>query len=401
MGGTFRLAYLATHPIQYQVPLLRCFAQEPGISFKAFFCSNFSVAEYADREFGARIEWDIPLLDGYEYEFLPGMGQDKETNFFRPFNWGLAKQLSGGRFDALWIHGWGHLTHLRAILLASRLGIPVFIRGESNLHLASTKGPKGVVKPVFLRWLFAKISKFLAIGTWNREFYAAYGIPDSRIVMVPYAVDNGFFRERCEGAERSRETLRRALNLEPGRSVILYASKMTVRKRAMDLLEAYINIVSSSQDTRPYLLFIGDGELRSALECRARETGLNSIRFLGFKNQTELPGYFDLCDVFVLPSFDEPWGLVVNEVMNAGRAVIVSDQVGSGPDLVRHKENGWIFPAGDVEELSAGLRFVLETRERTRAMGRRSREIIANWSFTQDVAGIRRALDDLLEKRSS
>ena len=59
--------------------------------------------------------------------------------------------------------------------------------------------------------------------------------------------------------------------------------------------------------------------------------------------------------MLVLPSVFEPWGLVINEAMNAGRAVVVSDQVGCGPDLVRSGENGYVFPAGDI----AGLRQAL------------------------------------------
>ena len=100
-------------------------------------------------------------------------------------------------------------------------------------------------------------------------------------------------------------------------------------------------------------------------------TGWDSIKFLGFKNQTELPAYYDLCDVFVLPSVYEPWGLVVNEVMNAGRAVIVSDQVGCGPDLVRPGENGYIFPAGDIAGLCGALKNILDNQQKCRAMGQK------------------------------
>ena len=116
------------------------------------------------------------------------------------------------------------------------------------------------------------------------------------------------------------------------------------------------------------------------------------MRFLGFKNQTELPAYYDLCDVFVLPSVYEPWGLVVNEVMNAGRAVIVSDQVGCGPDLVRNGENGFIFRAGDIGDLAEALTKVLENRERCRLLGRNSLKIMAAWGLEEDILGLKTAL---------
>ncbi len=117
------------------------------------------------------------------------------------------------------------------------------------------------------------------------------------------------------------------------------------------------------------------------------------MRFAGFQNQLEIPRYYDLCDVFVLPSLLEPWGLVINEVMNAGRAVVVSDQVGAAPDLVRDGENGFVFPAGDVGALSDCLLRILSDPDLCRRMGDRSRAMIGDWGFLQDLQGLRQALD--------
>jgi hypothetical protein len=66
-----RLAYLVSHPIQYQSPLLRLIAAEPGISLKVFFRSPMGLKPYADAGFGQTIAWDTPLLEGFEHEFLP------------------------------------------------------------------------------------------------------------------------------------------------------------------------------------------------------------------------------------------------------------------------------------------------------------------------------------------
>jgi hypothetical protein len=66
-----KVAYLVSHPIQYQAPLLRRISQEPDIELTVFFGSNFSVREYVDRGFGVDVKWDVPLVDGYGHEFLP------------------------------------------------------------------------------------------------------------------------------------------------------------------------------------------------------------------------------------------------------------------------------------------------------------------------------------------
>jgi len=397
MSRKFRLAYLVSHPIQYQAPLLARISREPEIDLTVLFCSDLSVREYEDREFKASFKWDVPLLCGYRHEFLPALGATDRLSYWRPMTMGLHHWIDRSRFDALWVHGWGYFSHLRAILLAKARGMPVMLRGESILQIRPRAWWKQAAREMLIRRVVRAADAHLAIGSWNRDFYLHYGADPARLFSMPYAVDNDFFRARCEAAARDRDALRQSLGLEPGRPVILYASKMTSRKRSLDLLDAYIKLAPNRHEPHPYLLFVGDGELRPLLEQRARETGWDSLRFLGFKNQTELPAFFDLCDVFVLPSFDEPWGLVVNEVMNAGRAVIVSDQVGCGPDLVRHGENGWVFRAGDVEGLNAGLRFVLENPEHTRALGERSREIIANWGFEQDVQGLKQALNAIMQ----
>jgi glycosyltransferase involved in cell wall biosynthesis len=137
---------------------------------------------------------------------------------------------------------------------------------------------------------------------------------------------------------------------------------------------------------------VGDGEARAALEQQAAATGFASIRFCGFRNQSELPGFFNLATVFVLPSRHEPWGLIVNEVMNAARPAIVSDDVGCAPDLITDGENGCIYPVGDVSALENALRRVLDTPGVAERMGQRAFKRIQGWSFEEDIQGLRRAL---------
>ena len=165
------------------------------------------------------------------------------------------------------------------------------------------------------------------------------------------------------------------------------------RKRCGDLLEAFLQICKSgNMSPRPYLLIVGDGEERAALESRAREAKPGDVLFLGFRNQTELPPLYDLCNVFVLASVDEPWGLVINEVMNAGRAVIVTDQVGCQGDLVQTGVNGCVIGARDVEGLAHSLRIILADEQTWQAMGAQSLRIIKDFTFNQNVVALRTAL---------
>lgn len=393
MTDKTRVAYLVTHPIQYQAPLLKEIAQEPTIELTVFFCSDTSSQPYVDKGFNIAIEWDTPLLEGYNYDFLPAIGKSNVLSFWRPFNYGMARRLKAGNFDVLWIHGYARFFHWTTMLTAKFLGIKVLIRDEAT-HISTQRNIlKRGIKHVFMKLLSCLSDGFLAIGTLNRKYYCHYGIDKQRIFSMPYTVDNHYFQQKANFAQPNRKLLREKLDLEPSRPIILYASKMIARKRAGDLLDAYIKLSEDGfSEPHPYLLFIGDGKMRESLESRSSELGWKSIKFLGFVNQSHLPQYYDLCDVFVLPSTYEPWGLVVNEVMNAAKAVIVSDQVGSGKDLIKNNTNGYVFNARNIDELHQALHKIVSNLVHCKAMGQKSLEIINSWSYAEDINGLKKAL---------
>jgi glycosyltransferase involved in cell wall biosynthesis len=410
-GRPLRLAYFVSHPIQYQAPLLRRIAREPDIELEVFFSSDRSVRGYLDEGFGVRVEWDVPLLEGYRSTFLPcWVDEAAEPAVWRPLSRDIFGALERGGFDAVWSHGYSTANSLRAIGSAAMLRLPVLLRAESHLHDRGRGRARLAAKHAFFRALRPRISAVLSIGEANTAYWRHYFGEEMPIFRMPYAVDNAFFERKAAEAAPGREALRRELGLGaapvsgpvpdvsgpvPGpvpdseperRPVVLFASKLTARKRCADLLAAHALL----PEPRPWLLVVGDGEERAALERQA--AGEPTVRFLGFRNQTELPRFLDLCDVFVLPSQHEPWGLVVNEAMNAGRPVIVSDDVGCAPDLVEDGVTGAVYPVGDTAALARAIARVLARPEVAAQMGARARERVARYGFEQDVAGLREAL---------
>ena len=396
-----RLAYLVSHPIQYQAPLLRRIAQEPDIDLTVFFGSDFSLRSYQDEGFGVDVQWDVPLLDGYRSEFLPVIRDDGTQTVTTPLNYGIFNALCGGKepgFDVLWVHGYAMVNALHGMVAAKALGIPVLLRGDMWLRDRPRSGPKLFLKRAFFQILKSFVNGVLTVGTLNEEYWRHYLGDEIPLFLMPYAVDNEYFQRRSLEAAPRREELQRELNIDSGRPVILFASKLQPRKRCSDLLDAYRSLMETASGPLPYLLIVGDGEERVALEDQARTNGLADVRFCGFRNQSELPRFFDIASVFVLPARHEPWGLVVNEAMNAARAVIVSDDVGCHPDLIRNGVEGFVFPVGDVNELAEALRRVLATPETIVRMGDSALERISTWSFEEDVLALREAMARLTHK---
>jgi len=391
-----RLAYVVSHPIQYQAPLLRRIAREPDIDLTVLFGSDFSVRGYKDQGFGVEVTWDVPLLDGYRSHFLPRLRDTGTVSALSPISRGILRRLrnpdGSTAFDALWVHGYASANALHAILAANTLGIPVLLRAESWLADRPRSLSTLAAKQLFLRLLRPAIAATLPIGSRNRDYWAHYFGADMPQFLMPYAVDNAWFAQRTAATDPSK--LRTELELTPDRPVILFASKLQTRKHADHLLEAYARLCATqpAAGQLPYLLIVGDGEERGRLEARTRELALEGVRFPGFRNQSELPAFFALADVFVLPSRHEPWGLIVNEAMAASCAVIVSDEVGAHADLVTDGVEGFVFPVGDIGALTSALTRAVSNPEQTQRMREAARARIASWDFEADIRGLRQAL---------
>ena len=392
-----RLAYLVSHPIQYQAPLLRRIALEPTIDLTVLFGSDFSVRGYKDRGFGVEVAWDTPLLDGYRSEFLRPFRDTGEVSPTTPISRGIFRRLqqSDGSpaFDALWVHGYASINSLQAILAANALGIPVLLRAESWLADRVRSPWKLALKKAFFRLLGKGISAVLPIGTVNAEYWTHYFGTSVPQFLMPYAVNNDYFAElAAAAAPREAGTARRAWALRgtTGDFVCLQApAAQTCRSPARGLQPLYCRQDAAAETLPRYRR-----RRRAAcqLEAQAQQLGLEDVRFAGFRNQSELPRFFQLADVFVLPSRHEPWGLIVNEAMASGCPVIVSTDVGCHADLITDGVEGCVFPVGDVPALTQALQQVFSSPELPARMGEAAQRRISAWTYEEDVQGLRRAL---------
>jgi|LQYC01.1.fsa_nt_gi Glycosyltransferase len=385
----FKLAALTSHPIQYQAPLFRRVAKHSDIDLTVYFCWDFGKGkEQLDPGFGVKFKWDVPLLEGYDYKFLPNLSPKPGASFFGQINPSIIQELRDNHFDAIWVHGYASTTNWLSFAGAWMSKTPILMRGESHL-LNYRPLWKRAFKHIALTFLFKRVAAFLPIGTLNTEYYKYYGVPDEKMFLTPYCVDNDFFSKKYNELKPLRNQIKKKLGLQPEVLIILYASKMMPRKRAIDLLNAYEKI---QNQINAAVVFVGDGAERPLLEAYQRNNALKNIYFVGFKNQTELPEYFSIADIFVLPSTDEPWGLIINETMNFGLPIITTDQVGATPDLVKDGENGFIYPVGDIKKLADCLLKLLSDSELREKMRKRSLGIIHEWSYTEDIEGILTAL---------
>ena len=371
-----RLAIVASHVIQYQDPFFRLLAADPDVDLDVLYCSRAGAEVYRDADMRTTLRWDIEMLRGYRYRVLRNLGfGDGYTRLINP---GIVPALLRGRYDmVLFMMGWGSLTAMLGILTCRLAGIPFFLYGDSSFPPPEdTLGRR--IRAAFLRRLFRRATGFMVSGVLNAEYYRHYGADPKRFFLLPWAVDNERFADACRIAPGERDAV-----------TFVFSGKLVARKDPMTLLRAFERMPSRG---RAALLFLGDGELRPALEAYVREHGLEGVSFAGFINQTELPKHYAAGDVFVLPSTYEPRGAVINEAMACGLPVIVTDRCGSIGDIVLDGDNAFVYPAGDADALAAFMeRLVADPALRAR-MAQRSREIIGTWTFARGVEGVKEAL---------
>ncbi len=391
---TYKLAALAPHPIQYQAPLFRKLADHPDIDLTVYFCWNFGeTGEVYEPGFCKKIKWDIPLLEGYKYKFLPNLSPSAGSSFLGQINPSIIKELFNNKYDAVWIHGYATLSNWFAFLGAWLSKTPIMLRGDSHL-LNYRPVWKRLLKWTMLMPLFKRVNAFLAIGALNKEYYQNYDVSEKKIFHVPYIVDEDFFGKHNEKYESKDNEIRRELGLSRDDVIILYVGKIFGQKGpgAFDLVKAFEKLQDVNQVS---LVFVGDGKEKHILEKYIKDKEIKNVIFAGFKNQTELPKYYKVADIFVLPSHKEQWGLAINEAMYFDTAIVASGQVGAAYDLVRDGANGYKVPVAKVDVLAGYLRNIIRDRELLHSMKIESRRIIQDWNLDAAVSGVLDALNYL------
>ncbi len=350
MTSMLRVVLLSEMLQPYRIPVFNSIVEEQGV--------ELSVLTLSIRE--KNRQWEVPLDScRFSYQVLPG-----KDIYIRSLDWGL--HLS-----------WGVRAALRRlspdVIVGTGYASPAFLAAQkyarihhlgyvlwSGSSLSTSRIGKGPLRWMKRRFL-SRCDAFLSYGTDASHALVKLGADPSRIITGCNTVDVDFFARIAREARES-STFRQWRSRFPPR-LVLFIGQMLERKGVMDLIQAY-------QQARCHdlgLVLLGDGP---EMENYRRLTeGIQGIFWEGFVQTREMGPYLAASDVLVMPSYLEPWGLVVNEAMAAGIPVIATTCSGATTDLVRDGRTGYAFRAGDVERLTELLRSVAQEPEKWRKMG--------------------------------
>jgi len=389
----YRLAVIINRPQPYHSAWFRVLAAQPQVDFTVYYLFDVGVGRAADGDFG-RYQLDYPVLEGYRSWFPRNRALSPNNGRFTgSFHPELLALLHPRFHDAVVISGWFGLSVWLAHLACQARGLPVLLRSDANSADPTRPGRRWMKRMVLTR-LFRRCAAFLCIGSRNAEFYRQYGVPDEKIFLTHYAVDNEFFQRQRTAWLPRRVEIRFRLGLPQDAILVLYAGRLAPEKRLDDLLVACHRLA----DPRVWLMLAGEGRERLRLEQRARSLPLSQVLFPGLQGQEQLAQLYLASDIFVLPSEREAWGLAINEAMNFALPIVASEVVGAVPDLVHADDNGLVFPPGDTDALLRCLKLLVDDPDRRARMGQRSLERIRGWSHERSPDAVLRALEFTLAR---
>jgi glycosyltransferase involved in cell wall biosynthesis len=371
---------------------------------KVFYTWGQAQGKVLDKDFGIEREWDIDLLSGYDHVFIKNTSNAPGSHHYQGIiNPSLISEVESFQPNKIIVYGWKFNSHLN-LLRHFKGKIPLYFRGDSTL-LDEPAGfsIKKALRRLLLQWVYQHVDFVLSPGTASDAYFLNAGLTKTQIIRAPHAVDNVRFSgteapDALSTYERRSQNWKKELSIAEDAKVFLFAGKLEAKKDPELLVNAFVKI--HQQYPNIHLIMVGNGILEEEIKKTTSppqpsagkfnsSTPSTPITFLPFQNQSIMPVVYRLGDIVVLPSRGpgETWGLAINEAMACGRPVIVSDKCGAAADMVKNNENGFVFMAGDENDLYNCMENIVNAD--LTSMGACAQETVQQFSYASFASALR------------
>jgi glycosyltransferase involved in cell wall biosynthesis len=391
---TIRVALLAGSPVPFKIPLYRRLAAARDLDLTVIYASDLGVRQISSdiAGYGIAFRWDTDLLSGYHSRFLRGASRNKGygVRFTQLADPDIVPLLARERFDVLWLEGYSSITHLLG-LATQRIRHRGLVMREEQTLLHPRALTKTLAKEVAMRAVLGQLDAAVYISRENRRWLEHYGVAPERLFPSPYVPDTDWFLAQAAQLRPQQDVLRQEFGfaLEDG-PLVISTSRLVANKQPAMVLEAFRRVRAKH---RCCLLIVGSGPVEDDLQERVRRDEIPSVKFAGFLNQSEVSRAYAAADIFMLLSKSgETFGMAVAEAMHFGLALVLSDKVGSGADLLGDGSNGYVVHRDDPDTAAAALERLVTDDELRARFGAASRERISSWTLDQAVDGAVRAI---------
>ena len=372
-----RLVLLTEIISPYRIPLFNALAKRSEVALHVIFLSETDPSLR---------QWQVYKDEiRFSYEVLPSV-RKRMAGFNLLLNRRVARALDHASPEVILCGGYSYVASWRTMFWAKSHGVPLILWSESNAQDAR----RGHSLVEFLKRAFLKrCDRFVVPGRSARSYLSSHGVQDKVIYTAPNAVDIDLFAKAAELACNDALALRQRLQL-PGR-YFLFVGRFVAEKGVFELLSAYAKLDERLR-AEIGLVLVGDGAAKPTLQGLAANIASGHVIFPGFAQREQLPVYYALADMLILPTYTDTWGLVVNEGMACGLPVILSRAAGCAEDLVEENWNGVLIPPKNESALVAAMERLATQNDVRLQMAANSRQRIARYSPEEWANGVVRAV---------
>lgn len=335
----------------YRLP----FYQRLNELFKGEFYVMFSSRRYYGRE---KLLDKIKRILGknaipYENELIFDVQTRSFNNYSEgriiPFPFGLLRRIRKVRPDVLITEGFFQWTPL-VVLYGLLFRVPVFMGYERTLHTERNSGKLRKCHRQFTDWF---IRGYLVNGSETKKYLLSIGVKESKIHIGGMCADSEGLRKGIASlAADEKETMLAKYKKKDG-IVFFFCGALIERKGVEPLLKAWKRYTQTHPNDT--LLMVGGGELESKL--REEFASILTVFIEGRKEYSEVCKYYAIADVFILPTIEDNWSLVIPEAMSCGLPVATSIYNGCHSELIQEGENGTIFDTYNEDSIIQALDF--------------------------------------------
>jgi glycosyltransferase involved in cell wall biosynthesis len=372
-----RLVILTEIISPYRIPLFNILAQHPEVDLHVIFLAETDPALRQWQIYREEIQFSYQVLPSWRKRF---------GRYNALLNRGLGRALVEAVPDVILCGGYNYIASWQALFWARAHKIPFVLWSESNMQDIR----RGYALVEFLKSEFLRrCIGFVVPGRSASEYLRVHKVEEAVIFIAPNAVDNDLFSAAAAVARQNETRCRAELGL-PER-YFLFVGRLVREKGVFELLSAYAKLDELMR--RQFgLVFVGEGSSRQQLEEEAASISPGVIRFAGFAQREQLGTYYALAEMLILPTYTDPWGLVVNEAMACGLPIVCSQVAGCAADLVREDWNGLLVPPRDVSLLANAMQHLATQPDLCAVMAANSMRQISYYSPEAWSEGVARAV---------
>lgn len=282
----------------------------------------------------------------------------------------VLKFLKMSKFDIIVIGGYSTPTGILSILYLTITKTPFIINTDGGFIKDNENSFKRSIK----RLLISNANYWLATGKESIEYLKYYGAEADRIFKYPFTSisSNDILKRPVDKEEKAM--IKRSLNIKE-KKIVISVGRFIDSKGFDILLEAFKLI------NKEVGLYIIGGIPSQQLINQRNNLGLENVHFIDFKKKDELIQYYMGADVFVLPTREDVWGLVVNEAMSFGLPVVTTNKCIAGLELIEYEKNGYIVAVEEPNALGIKLNNILNNDKMNTFMSENNLKTIKGYTI--------------------